>query len=318
LRFNIAVSSFSLLAVLVFHSSTGITASKEAFDIAARTGHRTLVIGKVSNDPRKHYRYLKPIVEYVAQKMEDLGVVDSSVLMARDNAQMIEYLKSGRVDWVTDTAFSSLLYEHYQAAEILVKKWKKNASEYRTVFFALKDSRINDLTDLRGKKIVLEDPGSTTAFYQPFLCLFNEGLELEKLESVEQSPSPGKVGYVYSYQEINSSMWVHKKLVDAGAFNNQDWEKNDHIYKNIKKGMKIFYETGSMPRAFESVRRGLDPRIKARLREILLNIDKDSKAGGILDSYQKTKRFTSLDKETRLELEKMRNDLNTVLKAIEQ
>jgi phosphonate transport system substrate-binding protein len=282
-----------------------------AVENAFKGQKNTLVIGKVSNNPRKHYQYLKPIAEYAVKHMSDLGIDKAEVLMAKDNAQMIEYLKEGRVDWVTETAFSALLFEHYDAAQILLRKWKKDAPEYYTVFFTRKDSGINSIFELRGKTIALEDPGSTTAFFEPIICLLRIGMKPERLNSIKDRPSPDSVGYVLSYQEINSSMWVHKGMVDAGAFNNQDWNKSDHLYKNLKKDLKIIYKSDPLPRAFELVRADLDPSIKQRLKRILLNAHKDGKAKRALREYQKTLKFDELDDEAISILELMRNSLYT-------
>lgn len=99
-----------------------------AFSPVSATEHdrdRTLVIGKVSSNPKKHYRYLKPIAEYVIKHMGDLGIDRVEVLMARNNRQLTRYLKQGRVDWVTETVFSALEFEEKAGAEILLLKWKK-------------------------------------------------------------------------------------------------------------------------------------------------------------------------------------------------
>jgi len=273
----------------------------------------TLVIGKVSNNPKKHYKYLKPMLDYAVEKMKDLGIEDGRVLMAKDNEQMIEYLKSGRVDWVTETAFSALLYEHCNAAEILLRKWKKDAPEYYTIFFARKDSGIDSLQELKGKRLALEDPGSTTAFFEPYLCLVNHGLELQKLDSYREKPAPEKVGYVLSRQEINTSMWVHERRVDAGAFNNQDWNKSDHLYKDLKKDFKVFHRSDPLPRAFELVRKDLEPRIKSRLKKILLHAHNDGSAQRALREYQRTKQFDTLDAATIRVLNSLRSDLRIYL-----
>lgn len=254
-----------------------------------------LVIGKVSNDPQKHYRYLKPMVDYAAGRMRDLGIKEGRVLMAKDNAQMIEYLRQGRVDWVTETAFSALLYERSRAADILLLKWKKNASEYSTIFFTRKESPVKSLADLRGRIIALEDSGSTTAFFEPLMCLLQDNLKVQRLHDFHQRPSPDKVGYVLSHQEINSSTWVHKGLVAAGAFNNQDWNKSDHLYKNMRKDMRIFHRSQPIPRAFELVRSDLDPSIRKRLKTVLLQAHLDGKARKALQAYQVTKQFEELD-----------------------
>lgn len=292
----------SLLSIFLLFSEfrSGLCLSPEppphTGSIAAHP-RNVLVIGKVSNNPRKHYHYLKPMVDYAAGHMKDLGIDKGNVLMARDNAQMIELLKQGKVDWVTETAYSALLYEHHNAAQILLRKWKKDASHYYTIFFARKDRYIHSLEDLKGKVLALEDAGSTTAFFEPILCLVENNLTLQKLGSFKERPDPDKVGYVLSRQEINSSVWVHKGLVDAGAFNNQDWNKSDHLYKNMKKDLKIFYRSEPIPRAFELVRTNLDVSIKERLKDILLRAHLDSKAQKALRDYQQTRQFDELDAE---------------------
>ena len=134
----------------------------------------TLVIGKVSHNPKKHYRHLKPIAEYVAERMADLGIRRVKVLMARDNRQMLKYLRQGRVDWVTETVMSAAVFKREAGAEILLRKWKKDASEYYSIFFVRKDSGIEGLDDLAGRTIALEDPGSTSAFFVPVKTLLRK------------------------------------------------------------------------------------------------------------------------------------------------
>jgi phosphonate transport system substrate-binding protein len=283
---------------------------------AGAAARSTLVIGKVSNDPRMHYHYLKPMVDYVAAHMKDLGITKGDVLMARDNAQMIDFLKRGKVDWVTETAFPALLYEHQKAAEILLRKWKKDAAEYYTVFFARRDGPIHSLSDLKGRVLALEDPGSTTAFFDPLMCLIENNLAVQRLDSFKQRPAPDKVGYVFSRQEINSSVWVHKGLVDAGAFNNQDWNKSDHMYKNMREGMKIIYRSDPIPRAFELVRTDLDPSIKERLKAILLKAHRDGNAQKALREYQSTRQFDEMDLNSIRALHALREALLDNLKVL--
>lgn len=267
----------------------------------------TLVIGKVSSDPRKHYRYLKPMVDYAAAQMKDLGIRNGSVLMARDNAQMMDFLRQGKVDWITETAYSSLLYEQHNIAEILLRKWKKDAAQYHTIFFARKESPIQSLADLRGKVLALEDPGSTTAFFDPLMCLIQDGVDFQRLSNFRQRPAAGKVGYVLSRQEINSSVWVHKGLVDAAAFNNQDWNKSDHMYKNMRDDLKIFHRSAPIPRAFELVRTTLRPAIKERLKSVLLKAHLDKNARKALQSYQETRQFDELEGKSLQTMKAMRN-----------
>ncbi|RDH86420.1 MAG: phosphate-binding protein [endosymbiont of Escarpia spicata] len=250
------------------------------------------------------------MVDYVGKKMRDLGITHTRVLMARNNAQMIRYLREGKVDWVTETVFSSLAFRDQAGAEIILRKWKKGVPGYHTVFFTRKESDIHTLKDLQGRRLALEDPGSTTAFFVPMTILFREGLQPEKLKTIRSTPSPDKVGYGFAGGEINIATWVYKGLADAGAYNDLDWNTPDHTPPSFKKDLRIFYQAEKMPRGFELVRPGMDPGIKARLKKILLEADSDPDAGDVLFSYQRTAQFDEIDDETNVALEVVRQQMD--------
>ncbi len=259
----------------------------------------TLVIGKVSDDPRKHYRRLKPMVDYAVERMGDLGITRGEVRMARDNEQMVRYLREGRVDWVTETVFSSLLYRDRAGSEILLRKWKKGVPDYRTVFITRKDSDIHALADLAGHRLALEDPGSSTAFFLPLALLLDAGIEPVALEGTRAEIPAGKAGYVFAAEEINIAAWVYKGLADAGAYNDLDWENPDHTPRAFRRDLRIFHSSEPLPRALESVRGDLDPAVRERLVDILLAAHEDPAGRKALHAYQETARFDRIDAESR-------------------
>lgn len=280
--------------------------------IFANNRDSILVIGKVSNNPQKHYSYLKPMLNYAVSHMKDLGIKKGKVLMARDNNQMIQYLQEGKIDWITESIFSALIYQQTTNAELLVRKWKKHSPNYYTIFISKKGNDINQLTDLKGRKIVLEDPGSSTAFYVPLMEMINAGLTLEFLHSVEKKPSGNNVGYIFANSEINIATWVFKGLVDAGAYNNEDWKKVDHTPVVFRKKLNIFHKSDTLPRSIEVVRNDLPDPIKKRLKSILLNIENDPSARNVLFAYQKTKKFDEINEDITNELNRARIVLNKV------
>ena len=71
---------------------------------------RTLVIGRVSNNPAKNYAELKPLVDYVAAHMKDLGVTEGAVLLAKNKEEMTKLFLEGKVDWATKGIFQALYY----------------------------------------------------------------------------------------------------------------------------------------------------------------------------------------------------------------
>lgn len=292
------LKKYQVLFFLVFFGASNSLLAETVDDQNDITlSKKTLVIGKVSDNPKKHYRYLKPMVDYVVNNMKDLGIEEGKVLMARDNRQMINYLRQGKVDWVTETPFSAVIFQDKAGAEVLLRKWKKGVPNYHTVFFTRKDSGINKLEDLSGKTIAFEDPGSSSAFYIPAAELIDKGLKITQLATPRESPPEDVLGYVFSGEEINTSVWVYKGLVSAGAFNNLDWNKDNHLPENYKSKLKIFHTTQSFPRAIELVNSKLANVYKKRLKKLLLNAHNDADAKFALRAYQKTLKFDEIDAE---------------------
>ena len=262
-----------------------------AGSLALSQGGSTLVIGKVSSNPKKHYRYLKPIVSYMAEQMQDLGVDNADVLMAKDHDQLVRYMRLGKVDWVTETPLITLILQKHAGAEILLRKWKKGVPEYHTVFFAHKDAGVTSLSDLKGKTITLQDEGSTSAFLVPIAIMLEAGLEPVRMDSIRDTPPVDKVGYVLTEEEITMSTWVNKHLVAAGAYSNLDWILSDHNPEKFRREHVVFHKSAAFPRAFEVVNRDLPATVKQRLKQQLLNIHQARDAEYLLRAYQKTTKF---------------------------
>lgn len=96
-----------------------------------------LVISKISTNPKKHFAYLKPIADYVVSHMKDLGIMEARVVLAKDTKQMIEYIISGKVDWITETPFAASIFHEQAGARMLLRRWKKGVPEYHTVLSRL-------------------------------------------------------------------------------------------------------------------------------------------------------------------------------------
>lgn len=289
-----------LLVFLLLPCST--TAAPDPED----TRHKTLIIGRVSSKPKKHIKNLQPIVDYAAARLQDCGITQSKVVFAKNNAQMIEYLRQGKVDWVTETPFSAALFEQAGHSQITLLRWKKGVARYSTLFFTRKDSQVNKLTDLVGRKIAFEDPGSTSAFFLPVSTLLDQGLTVQQLESPRATVDTENVGYIFARGEMNISSWVYLKLVDAGVMSNRDWDEEDRAQPKMRESLRVFYQTANVPRAVELFRTGLDERLQSKLKKILLGMHHDPDGAAALKAYKKTTKFEALTPETTADLDKLR------------
>jgi len=266
-----------------------------------------LVLGRVSQGPTKHYPGMVPLAEYAASRMRDLGIRRGGVLLARDNAELVRYLKEGKVDWVSETPFSALYYQEAAGGDVLLLRWKKGVARYRTVFFTKKDSGIHSLDDLRGRVLAFNDLGSTTSFLFPVAILKQKEIGLVRLKSRGDRPPPDQVGYLFTHgDEVTVSTWVHRGLADAGAFSDLDWNSEQTTPTSFRDNFKIIYQSPLIPRALEITRKDLDPRIRDRLKQILLHLHEDPQAASMLEDYSRTLKFDRVDKNMAKELDNLR------------
>ena len=285
---------------------------------AAVDGQRhILVLGRISDDPKTHYEQLKPLLDYVVPRMADVGIREGRVLMARDAQQMASYLRRGQVDWVTETAGTAMLLQQRGNAQPLLQTERDGVSRYRTVFFVRRDSGLKTLEDLRGRSVAFQNNASTSAYFVPAIELLRRKMSLSLLLSPMDKPSDGTVGYVFARSELNIGAWVHKHLVDAGTMSDIDWNNPVRVPPSFRKDLEVIYTTEPVPRALEMVRGDLDPRVQARLREVLMEAASDPRAREALQYFFRTTRFIAVDDDTRQVLERLRIGVSQVRADVE-
>ena len=276
-----------------------------------------LVLGRISDDPKAHYDQLRSLLDYVVPRLADVGIREGRVLMARDAQQMQSYMRRGRVDWVTETAGTAMALADRAGALPLLMTERDGVDRYHTVYFVRSDSPVRSLADLRGRSIAFQNRSSTSAYYVPADELLGIGLRPEVLLSPMDRPGPDSVGYVFGRSELNISAWVHKGLVDAGAMSNLDWANPKRVPPSYRRDFRVVRESDEFPRALEMVRGDLDPRVRERLREVLLGAAVDPDAREALLRFFKTTRFSPIDAEVAAGLERLRQGVARVAKEVE-
>jgi len=275
---------------------------------------QTLVVGMVSANPKKAHKALKLINDYAVSKMADEGITSGKVMIAKDNRQMVEWLRQGVVDWVVETTFSSLLFVRQSPVDIVLRQWKRGVPSYHSVIVARSDSPYKKLEDLVGQIIAFEDAGSTTSFFLPYTTMTNMGLQLTELTSPRQQPPKDTVGYAFARKEINMSTWVHRKLVAAAALSSTDWETK--IPDKQKEDLAIIYQTMELPRSLLLFNRQMAPKQRKALRAVLLEAENTEQGQIALQAFYKTSKIDSLDQETLQSLQKSQKLLDIILNNI--
>ncbi len=283
----------------------------------ASSDDQVLVLGRISDDPRTHHEQLKPLLDYVVPRMRDVGITEGHILMARDVQQMTSYLRRGRVDWVTETAGAAMRLQERAGARPLLLTERSGADHYRGVFFVRRDSGIESLADLKGRTVAFQNTASTSAYFAPAVELLDAGVPMEILLSPMDRPGPDSVGYLFARTELNIATWVHKRLIDVGVISNLDWEDARRIPPAFRNDFRIIHQTPDYPRALEVVRGDLDPKVQARLREVLLEAAGDPAARQALQLFFGTTGFQPIDAESRRALDHLRRGVLRVREQIE-
>lgn len=284
---------------------------------AAATTRQTLVLGRVSDDPKTHIEAMQPILDYVVPKMRSVGIREGRILMAREAIQMQSYLRRQQVDWVTDTGIMAIDYQRRAGANVLLMTERGGGNMYRTVFFSLRGSGIDTLSDMKGRSIAFQSPYSTSSYIIPAAELLRAGLSLDMLLSPLDHADPERVGYLFARREENIATWVETRLVDVGAFSNLDWEKLLARSPERRNTLRIFHETGAYPRALEITAAGLDPAVRERLRQVLLEAGNDPAAREPLKRFFGTQRFMPLDSDMQERLIQLNQRLDLVREHLE-
>ena len=264
---------------------------------AARvTGPQTrLVIGRISDNVRKHWPRLEAMANYLAPQLADVGVTGIDVRMVDTVEEMHELLRAGEVDFVSETAFAAIEMTQDGAAEMLLREWKSGVADYHTVIFARRDSGIGGLDDLVGRSFVFEDRGSTSGYLVPRAHMARTGYDLVELDGVLAQPPRGAIGFSFADDEGTVVSRVLRGFADVGALSNLDWADEDEVTETERRDLVIVHETDPIIRSIMLVRSSLDPRIKERLASVLEGMHETQAGMETLREYWKVARFDRIE-----------------------
>ena len=248
-----------------------------------------LILGRVSNSPRKDYPALKALADYLARGLHDQGIVQGRVQFADTSDRMCALLREGRVDLAFDTVFPAVTYEDEAGAKVLLREWRDGLTTYRSVLFKRKDTPIAGLADLPGRIVAFERPGSTSAYFVPKADMLAAGLDLKELRGTTEPLAPDKVGYVFAGSENNIVVWVHRRLVAAGAFSDIDWDQDDDIPPVLRQDLEVFHTSPPLPRAVVLARQGLPAPIERSVIRVLVAADGDAAGREVLKQKHVTR-----------------------------
>jgi len=233
-------------------------------------------------DIRKMSERYKPLAEYLGKKL-NLRVI----LVYLDNyGEVCDKFINKQLDAAFFGSFSYALTHAKAKVEPLVRPEYQGTSTYRGLIIVRKDSHIRNIEDMKGKRLVLVHRATYAGYLYPLVYFRQHGVN--NLE-----------GYFSSVIFAGS----HDKAIFAVLRGEADVAiSKDLVYKRIirenpdlEKKLMILYASGSVPSNALCVSKDFDSLLRDKIKNILLNLDKDKDAGSVLEALGGASRFIKTD-----------------------
>lgn len=264
---------------------------------------QAITLGDIDAEaPAKKIQRFQPLADYLASNLEEYGIQEGRVIIAKDIEQMAQFLSAGTVDVYFDSPYPTLAVQEMARSRVILRRWKQGVPSYWSTYIALRDSGIASPEGLLGKVIAFEDPVSTSGFVLPAGTLVQQGFTLTQVDGPGEIIDPFKIGYFFSEHEDNTVELLLRGSVAGAGVSNQDYDK---FSEELKERVVAFDRTVAVPRQLVSARRDLSPELTAQIRELLIGLEHEEGSEELLAGLKNTTRFDELPDESTAALEQL-------------
>lgn len=150
------------------------------------------------------------------------------------------------------------------------------SSTYHGHLFVKTASPFRSVKQLRGKRMAFVDRATTAGYVFPLALLRKAGI-----------PSPdaffGEYYFTGSHDAAMAAVLAGK--ADAGAAKHSVYDRVRKENPAVDRDLTIIAESPSVPSNGLCVRKGLDPRLEAALKQALLELEQDPAGGAVLAEF---------------------------------
>jgi phosphonate transport system substrate-binding protein len=302
-----------IVVFALFVASVNIKSSEKT-DAQPMKTVNTIRIGTVDVDAAKQIMNLQPTADYIATKItNETTEYKGEVIIPSTVNGMAKLLKEQRIDLYFESPFTIALVGKESGAVPFLLMWKEGVAQYHSIFIVKNNSSIKTLNDFVGKTIAFEAPESTSGYLLPKAYLVQKGFKLvgESTKNSSNDDDNNIIRYVFAREDQNIPLWVVEGKADIGVISNVDFEQE--VYESIKSQLKIIDRTIDVPRHVVSHRSEMEPALVQKIKDVLLNMDKDPEGIEILRNYDNSRRFEEINNKNQLF-----GPINDMLRLLEQ
>ena len=224
----------------------------------------------------------KPLAKLLSKK---LGI-PVHVTVSTDNTALVESMASKKVDVGFLPSDAYVLAHKRKAADPLLQAMRydydepsgklnpnKLDSKYQSMIIVRKNSKIKSIKDLKGKKIAIQDPTSTSGYILPVAELYKKGINVVKDDNLVNVKGHDQ-GVVSVLNGDTDAAFVFKDARNLVA-------KDE---PNIFKEVKPIYFTKKVPNDTISVRSNMSSAFRKKLAKSMKEIVKTKEGAKILNN----------------------------------
>lgn len=218
----------------------------------------------------------KPFAEYLTEKLGR----EVEVTLATDYSTIVEAMASGKVDIGIMPPAAYLQAREQGAAEAILTsqlgafdretglpKDGELSGTFKAEILVRKDSGLNTLEDLIGKKLVTLQPNSASGYIYPVAEMRNAGIDpVTQSTLVTVNDIPSEITSVLNGQADAAFVFEGARVVFGGKFEGYD----------LFEDLKVMYLTdGDIPNDAIAVQPTMDEALRNQIKEVFLNMSQD-------------------------------------------
>jgi phosphonate transport system substrate-binding protein len=259
-----------VLVLLLVGLAMGCRDQEEATSVEIQPA-RTLRIGLIPEEnifsQKKRY---EPLSEYLSNRVG--AKVLLKVLSRYGN--IIDNFVSNDLDAAFFGSFTGALALRKLGVEAVARpEWADGTSTYHGLLFVRKESGIRNGADMKGKRFVFVDKATTAGFLLPLHYFQSQGIDDYRTWFQESYYAGTHEGAIYD---------VLEKRADIGAAKNTVFDRLAAADPRVSDELMVLARSPDVPANALFVRKNLDERLKMRLKETLLAMDRDEDGKEVL------------------------------------
>uniref|UniRef100_A0A832G2D1 Phosphate/phosphite/phosphonate ABC transporter substrate-binding protein n=1 Tax=Ignavibacterium album TaxID=591197 RepID=A0A832G2D1_9BACT len=219
--------------------------------------------------PVETFNLYKDLIDYISSK---LGV-QIEFKQRKTYAEVNELLNQNKLDFAFICTGAYLEARNKMPIEILVLPVVEGRPYYQAYVIVNEEGNINSIDELQGKSFAFTDPLSNTGYDYIINILRDRKTTPEKFFSKT----------IFTYAHDYSIQAVKRKIVDGATVDGLVYDYLKHFQPEKVEGIKIINKSKEFGIPPFVVQKNLDPKLKLKLKNIMLSMHQDSEGKKLLN-----------------------------------